>query len=85
MSYYVQLLLGEGMPLPEELCEYILEFSNIVVPVVSSKENTPVGWLYYCIGFKRLEDVRYESELDICRQCGDWRANCKCSSLRRIL
>lgn len=64
-------------PLPVELCDIILSFSDCPVPVISSREEVPLGWFYYSMPFKLLSQIESEAELDICKKCKTWTRNCK--------
>lgn len=76
--YFAQLM-SKGL-LPIEICDHILSFSNDVVPVVCTRETVPLGWFYYSIRYKRLCEIKDESELDICKKCNSWGTKCACKS-----
>ena len=74
--YFAQLM--SSGPLPIELCDYIISFTDDFVPVVSSREDVPLtGWFYYSVPFKRISEIQTEEELDICKCCRTWRTKCK--------
>lgn len=74
---YFARLMSKG-PLPIELCDHILSFSDEVVPVKQSRDDVPLtGWFYYSIPFKRLSEIQNIDELDICKSCDTWKRKCK--------
>ena len=78
MSYFAKAL-NKSTPLPLEICEYILSFTNAVVPVVRGKDETPVSLFCYTVKYKRLNEIKNFSELDICGKCQQWRKDCMCT------
>lgn len=77
--YYAKLL-SENSVLPVEICDHILSFSSLIIPTSLNKENAPIGWFFYRKRYKLISEIQYESELDICRKCGEWNNNCICSN-----
>jgi len=71
-------LINKNSLLPIEICEHILSFSDIVVQIIQTRDNAPIGWFYYGNCFKPLLEIREESELAVCMICDNWKRNCTC-------
>ena len=56
-------LLSDVTNLPLDVCDYILDFSNDIVPVVPNKEHQPVGWFYYSVTRKPIKDIFFKDEI----------------------
>lgn len=80
MTYFAELL-NKNSKLPIEICEYIITFSDVAVPVMLNRDNAMIGWFYFRLPFKHISQIRYESELDICKLCTNWSTNCVCKQL----
>jgi hypothetical protein len=73
--YYTRVL-SDATPLPIDICDYILDFLDDTIPIASNKSNTPVGWFYYSLIYKPIKDVMHIEEIDMCKTCKGWAAEC---------